>query len=85
MDNDINNLKDVIEHFITHCSKVFIIGHNNPDLDAISSAIGLAEICKALKKDAYIIINENDDKSFLIFSIFRQILLLLIMVLLNLI
>ena len=62
MNKDFNELKELMEQSINASSKVFIVGHNTPDLDAIGSAIGLETLCKKLGKEAYIIINEKDDK-----------------------
>jgi len=37
---------------------VFIMGHTNPDMDAIGAAIGVYRIVKHCKKNAYIVLNE---------------------------
>ena len=59
MDNErIKELSERLEENIDGASKVFIVGHNNPDYDAIGSALGIATIVKFLGKDAYIIIND---------------------------
>lgn len=56
MDNErIKELSERLEENIDGASKVFIVGHNNPDYDAIGSALGIATIVKFLGKDAYII------------------------------
>ncbi len=44
---------------IKKSKNVFIMGHKNLDLDALGSCIGLGFLCKRLKKDFYIIIEEN--------------------------
>lgn len=60
MDNErIKELSERLEENIDGASKVFIVGHNNPDYDAIGSALGIATIVKFLGKDAYIIINDG--------------------------
>ncbi len=38
---------------------VFIMGHKNLDLDALGSSIAIGYLCKRLKKDFYIIIEDN--------------------------
>ena len=63
MDNErIEELSERLEENIDGASKVFIVGHNNPDYDAIGSALGIATIVKFLGKDAYIIINDGLSK-----------------------
>lgn len=63
MDNErIKELSERLEENIDGASKVFIVGHNNPDYDAIGSALGIATIVKSLGKDAYIIINDGLSK-----------------------
>lgn len=63
MDNErIKELSESLEENIDGASKVFIVGHNNPDYDAIGSALGIATIVKFLGKDAYIIINDGLSK-----------------------
>lgn len=57
---DIQNLKDYIESILGDTTKVFIIGHNQPDLDSLGSAIGMYELMRHLGKEAYIIV--DDDK-----------------------
>lgn len=63
MDNErIKELSERLEENIDGASKVFIVSHNNPDYDAIGSALGIATIVKFLGKDAYIIINDGLSK-----------------------
>ena len=63
MDNErIKELSERLEENIDGASKVFMVGHNNPDYDAIGSALGIATIVKFLGKDAYIIINDGLSK-----------------------
>lgn len=56
---DIRKLKDILELEITNSSNVFIVGHNNPDFDAIGSSIGLACLSNYYGKDSYIIVEET--------------------------
>ncbi|MFI3324871.1 MAG: DHH family phosphoesterase [Clostridia bacterium] len=46
--------------YIKSADKVYIMGHKYSDLDSVGSAIGMWAACvKGIKKDAYIVINEN--------------------------
>lgn len=47
---------------LKNCSNVFIIGHNEPDFDAIGSAIGLYALSMHYDKQAYIIVNDEETK-----------------------
>ena len=44
-----------LEELIMECDKVIIMGHSNPDIDAIGSALGVYRIATSLRKDAYIV------------------------------
>ena len=44
-----------LENLIKESSKVMVMGHTNPDIDAIGSAIGVYRLAKSLDKNAYII------------------------------
>ena len=46
-----------LEDIIKESKDVFIMGHSNPDIDAIGSALGIYRIAKNLDKNAYIITN----------------------------
>ena len=37
---------------------IFIMGHNNPDMDSFGSALGVYEAAISMNKQAYIILNE---------------------------
>lgn len=58
MNEELKNIKALYKTISSSSNKVFIIGHNNPDLDSLASAIGLQELCTVLGKDAYIILDE---------------------------
>ena len=60
MNEELYTLKELQEKIASSSSKVFIIGHNEPDFDSIASAIGLHALCKALGKEAYIIVNDHE-------------------------
>ena len=44
-----------LENLIKESSKVMIMGHANPDIDAMGSSIGVYRLAKSLEKNAYII------------------------------
>ena len=44
-----------LENLIKESSKVMVMGHKNPDIDAMGSAIGIYRLAKSLDKNAYII------------------------------
>lgn len=44
-----------LENLIKESSKVMIMGHTNPDIDAMGSAIGIYRLARSLDKNAYII------------------------------
>ena len=48
-----------LEELISECKKVVIMGHSNPDIDAIGSALGVYRIAETLRKDAYIVANRE--------------------------
>lgn len=62
MDDKIKALTDNLVKHIEKASKVFITGHNNPDYDAIGSALGIGTLVDSLGKDAYIIVNDISSK-----------------------
>lgn len=56
MSEMLKDLKTVLTSVISDSSRVFIIGHNEPDFDSIGSAIGLYTICHLLGRKAYIVV-----------------------------
>lgn len=46
---------------MSQSSKVFIMGHKNPDLDSFGSALGLYRMAKIVDKEAYIVLNKYND------------------------
>lgn len=48
-----------LEELILENEKVLIMGHINPDIDALGSAIGMYRLAKNLNRDAYIVANTN--------------------------
>ena len=60
MGKSIKSLKDMFVDISTTSSKIFIVGHDEPDYDAIASAIGLSELCQNYGIDSYLIVDDND-------------------------
>ena len=60
MDEIVRCLKKNLTEVIRDSSKVFIVGHNEPDFDSIGSAIGLLTICRLHGRKAYIVVNDAD-------------------------
>lgn len=58
----LKEFRGVLEQSIVGSFKVFIVAHDNPDLDAIASAIGLYLLCKKYKKECYIVINDQAER-----------------------
>ena len=56
--SDVKKLREILEGTIKSSSNVFIVGHNNIDLDAIGSSIGLARLVKEYNKDVYIVVDD---------------------------
>ena len=48
-----------LEELISECEKVIIMGHINPDIDAMGSALGIYRIATSLRKETYIVNNES--------------------------
>lgn len=48
-----------LEELMSECENVIIMGHTNPDIDAMGSALGIYRIAKELGKEAYILTNFN--------------------------
>ena len=48
-----------LEELIQSSKEIYIIGHNDPDHDAIGAALGIVELCHVLNKKSKIIMNED--------------------------
>jgi c-di-AMP phosphodiesterase-like protein len=55
----IKELREKLGKEINDSDEVFITPHNDPDFDAIASAIGTSEICTKFKKENYIIVDKS--------------------------
>ncbi len=53
-------MADALKQLITQSDKVFIMGHKNPDMDALGSAFGTLRGVVENKKEGYIIFNEDN-------------------------
>ncbi len=42
-------------------SRIFVMGHKNPDMDCFAAAIGVARLAKSVGKDAYILLSEYNE------------------------
>lgn len=42
-------------------SRIFIMGHRNPDLDAFGAALGIYRLAQPLNKETYIVMNSHND------------------------
>ena len=42
-------------------SRIFVMGHKNPDMDSFAAAIGIARLAKSVGKDAYILLGEYNE------------------------
>ena len=51
-------ISGALRRMVLASSEVFIMGHNNPDMDSFGSALGVYEGVRFLEKNAYIVLNE---------------------------
>ena len=58
---DFKSLKKILAKELFLSKKIFILGHNNMDMDAFASVLGFSLICKKYKKKFYLV---TDDKEF---------------------
>lgn len=57
-----------LKQLIDQASRVFIMGHKNPDMDAFGASLGIYRMCIMCEKEAYIVINEINDSMQTIFQ-----------------
>lgn len=60
MNDIIKRLKIMLESNIENSSKVFIVGHNDPDCDSIGAALGVSALCQQHGKETHIIVNDDE-------------------------
>lgn len=46
---------------MTQSSRVFIMGHKNPDLDSFGAALGIHRVARSVDREAYIVLNGYND------------------------
>ena len=55
----------IIGHALTtlmeQSSRIFVMGHKNPDMDSFGAAIGITRLAKSVGKDAYILLSEYNE------------------------
>lgn len=56
---NIKELKENIENKINTTEKTIVVPHNRTDCDAIASSLGLSLIARKLKKQSYIVMNDQ--------------------------
>lgn len=59
MKNNSITLENISEKLLNECDTIFILSHNNPDLDAVGASIGCAMIGKKYKKNVYLVIGDD--------------------------
>lgn len=52
-------IAQALENLMKESKKVMIMGHTNPDMDVVGSALGVYRIAKTLEKNAYIVIDNK--------------------------
>lgn len=50
-----------LNDLINESSKVYIMGHKNPDMDCFGAAVGLSSVVKKLNKECHIVIKESNN------------------------
>lgn len=53
-------ISQAIQELINSSDNVFVMGHKNPDMDAIGSSLGIARIATMLKKQCWVIVNPDN-------------------------
>ncbi|NEU32637.1 DHH family phosphoesterase [bacterium LRH843] len=53
-------ISHALRDFVLESEKILIMGHKNPDMDAIGAAIGVRKIAEVNGKDGYIILDPGD-------------------------
>lgn len=51
-------ISQALEGIIRESSEVFVMGHKNPDMDCFGAGLGVMAICKELKKDCYMVLED---------------------------
>lgn len=53
-------ISQAMQETIKEADNVFVMGHKNPDMDAIGSSLGIARICMMLKKKCWVVVDPED-------------------------
>ena len=51
-------ISQALEKMIKESSEVFVMGHKNPDMDCFGAGLGVMAVCKELKKDCYMVLED---------------------------
>ena len=51
-------ISQTLKRLVETSSKVFVMGHNNPDMDSFGSALGIYEGIKSIGKECYFVLND---------------------------
>ena len=58
-----------LKQLIEQSKKIFVMGHDNPDMDSFGSALGISRLCNLSEKEPYIVIDEYNEA---LQTIFKQ-------------
>lgn len=53
-------ISQAMQKLMNDSEHIFVMGHKNPDLDAIGSSLGVARIAMMLKKTVYVVVDQDD-------------------------
>ena len=53
-------ISHALKELVIESDKVLIMGHKNPDMDAIGSAIGILKVAQMNKREGFIVYNKNE-------------------------
>ncbi|GEK90842.1 DHH family phosphoesterase [Alkalibacterium kapii] len=53
-------ISQAMQKLMNDSDAIFVMGHKNPDMDSIGSSLGVARIAMMLKKEVYVVIDEDD-------------------------
>jgi cyclic-di-AMP phosphodiesterase len=53
-------ISHALKELVVESDKVLIMGHKNPDMDAIGSAIGILKVAQMNKRDGFVVYNKNE-------------------------
>ncbi|MBT2680325.1 DHH family phosphoesterase [Bacillus sp. ISL-35] len=53
-------ISHALKELVIESDKVLIMGHKNPDMDAIGSAIGILKVAQLNKREGFIVYNKNE-------------------------